>query len=150
MYNVPGGLTYGDGTFPRASNWSTLASGNSAIVHAFHDGYWGDWAFSVSAHDPVARTLEFGAGGWQEARGSGSGGVMYIENIFEEIDAPGEWVLNGTTLYFNFNDTVPDPNAGVPLFVATQLETVRLRAFGMIASRVSYACTRAQLCECCR
>ena len=124
QYHVPSGFSYNPAQqFPNAANWSNVAGG---IVHAFHDGYWGDWAFSVGSVNAAAGSITFSRGGWQEARGSGGGGVLYIENLLEELDAPGEWYLspNGT-LYFNFNASI-NPNAAPsqPALLATNLASV--------------------------
>jgi hypothetical protein len=61
-------------------------------------------------------------GGWQNNRPSGMHGQFrMVENIFEELDAPGEWFLDSktSTLYFY-------PPADVDLAKAT-IEAVRLR-----------------------
>ena len=36
-------------------------------------------------------TLNWTKGGYQECRGSSHGGAFFIENVFEELDAPGEY-----------------------------------------------------------
>ena len=61
-------------------------------------------------------------GGWQNNRPIGHARqYRFVENIFEELDAPGEWFLDAktSTLYFY-------PPAGVDLATAT-IEAVRLR-----------------------
>jgi hypothetical protein len=61
-------------------------------------------------------------GGWQNNRGGGiNGGIQFVENIFEELDAPHEWFLNASnhTLYFY-------PPAGLDLKNAV-VEATRLR-----------------------
>jgi len=59
--------------------------------------------------DATANTIDFGRGGFQEARGScGDGGhEWYIEGVKELTDAPGEWWFDDRTheLYFYFNST---------------------------------------------
>lgn len=119
QYQVPSGLVWGKGFSPRAANWSNPSTG---IVHAFHGGRWGDWAFSVAAVDGPSSTIHFGTGGWQEARGWNAGSEFYVENIFEELDAAGEWFLDSSsgTLYMAFNST---PTAATAL-LATQLENL--------------------------
>ena len=39
-------------------------------------------------------TLRWSFGGFQGARGSNDGKEWYVENIFEELDVPGEWFLD--------------------------------------------------------
>lgn len=120
---MPSGLTYSPSGFSdQVSSWSNASTG---IVHAFHCGKWGDWAFQVGGLDLNTSTISFSKGGWQEARGCSSGGGFYIENIFEEIDSPGEWYVDKVKkiLYFNFNGTgAPDPTTFE--MVATQIENL--------------------------
>jgi len=51
----------------------------------------------------------FSKGGFQGARGANSGGVFYVENIFEELDAVNEWFYDPSTqlLYLAFNSSSP-------------------------------------------
>lgn len=61
-----------------------------------HPEMWANWWFEVDrvnltdARKPV---IEFRRGGWQHAQGAGmkNGTAFFIENIKEELDAPGEW-----------------------------------------------------------
>lgn len=124
QYVVPSGLVYNNGSFSqRVSQWSYPEGG---IIHAFHGGRWGDWAFRVKNVVPETNSIFFAYGGWNEARGWGSGAEYYIENIMEEIDVPGEWYVNSSTnkLYVFFNGTSgtpPDPSIEL---VASQLINV--------------------------
>jgi hypothetical protein len=71
----------------RAARWSNPAGG---ILHALHPGEWGGVHFVISGKDKSGNVLF--QGGWQNNRGSGMHGMhRYVENIFEELDAPGEW-----------------------------------------------------------
>ena len=77
--------------YPRALNASERAT-----VEAYLRA---KWAVPQPAHcapppPPGATlTINFAYGGYQEARGSGinAGQHFYIENVLEELDAPGEW-----------------------------------------------------------
>ena len=83
-----------------------------AVVHMFHGSLWGGWQYQVAG---VARgfpdggkALAFGYGGYQEARGAGiTSNHFYLENVLEELDAPGEWYFspNESTLYYWPNTT---------------------------------------------
>ena len=54
-------------------------AGQGAVVQMFHGGLWGGWTYSVAAQTDSA--LEFGYGGYQEARGSGiNKNHYYVEN----------------------------------------------------------------------
>ncbi|RME94421.1 MAG: hypothetical protein D6766_05845, partial [Verrucomicrobia bacterium] len=82
----------------------------TGIVHAFHAHNWGNFQFRIRAVDWDRHEILFGEGGWQAQRRVGvgvkrpgsPGSPFYIENIFEELDAPFEWFLDTETdtLYF--------------------------------------------------
>ena len=82
----------------RAARWADPTGG---YFHAMHPARWGDFTWRITgkdAHNQV--TLE---GGWQNNRGAAAHEqIRFVENIFEELDAPGEWFLNFKThtLYF--------------------------------------------------
>ncbi|MEI7898938.1 MAG: DUF6288 domain-containing protein [bacterium] len=82
----------------RAARWSDPAGG---FVHALHGAAWGGVHYRITGKDATnAVSLE---GGWQNNRGSGMHEqCRYVENVFEELDAPGEWYHNATTstLYY--------------------------------------------------
>ena len=85
---MPGGLNAGPDTVPRMAAWTNW---KDAVVHAFHDSYWGDWAWQLQDIDPASGSIGFSKGGWQEARGSGGGDYLYYENLRSELDWAGEW-----------------------------------------------------------
>lgn len=60
-----------------------------------HPNSWGSWAFYVESFD--GKSMKFSRGGFQEARGGSGAGDMYIENVREELDAPGEFFLDTTS-----------------------------------------------------
>ncbi|MDF7806420.1 chitobiase/beta-hexosaminidase C-terminal domain-containing protein [Pontiellaceae bacterium B12219] len=81
----------------RVAQWKHPEQG---IVHAFHSKNWGNFQFAIREIDPAKRVIHFSEGGWQAQRRYGVGGKskghsegspFYIENIFEELDAPYEW-----------------------------------------------------------
>jgi hypothetical protein len=82
----------------RAAHWGEPAGG---YYHAMHPNLWGDFAWLITGKNPdgsVALT-----GGWQNNRGGAINlQIGFVENIFEELDSPGEWFLNHNThtLYF--------------------------------------------------
>ena len=89
-------------------------------MHAMHPARWGGFSYRITGKDDKGNvTLE---GGWQGNRpAQPHKDFRYVENIFEELDAPGEWFLNAktATLYFY-------PPTGLELSKAT-IEAVRLR-----------------------
>ena len=62
------------------------------------------------AHDEGMVSLYWTKGGFQECRGSYHGGAFFIENVLEELDAPGEYFYDkaGKKLYLYPNGTISD------------------------------------------
>jgi hypothetical protein len=112
------GGTAADALAPeRVARWSDPAGG---YVHAMHSALWGDMHWRILGKKADG-TLEL-EGGWQNNRPSPMHKQFrFVENIREELDAPGEWFQDhqsGTLYLF--------PPAGVELKTAT-VEAVRLR-----------------------
>jgi hypothetical protein len=77
----------------RIRRWAHPEGG---FIHAMHAYLWGDmhWRITGKASDS---TLAY-EGGWQNNRPSEMHGKFRIvENIFEELDAPGEWYYQAST-----------------------------------------------------
>lgn len=111
----PGGVAYGDDIQKTYSNAAT------GVVHMFHGGLWGGWQYQLRDQDTKSHSLLFSHGGYQEARGSGIGSNHYfVENIFEELDAPGEWFHDPVDekLYFWPNSTQPFVEVVAPVISA--------------------------------
>ena len=101
----------------RAARWANPTGG---YYHAMHPALWGDFTWRITGKGTNNEVkLE---GGWQNNRGAAAHrDIRFVENIFEELDAPGEWFLNSKThtLYFY-------PPAGLDLKSAV-VEATRLR-----------------------
>lgn len=101
----------------RAARWADPRGG---FIHAMHQHMWGDFHYVITGKDASgAVTYE---GGWQNNRRMGMHPEhRFVENLFEELDAPGEWFLDAKarTLYFL-------PPAGKDMAKAV-VEGVRLR-----------------------
>ena len=101
----------------RAANWADPTGG---YIHAMHLHRWGGYHYRITGKDAKGEvTYE---GGWQNNRQMGMHkNFRMVENIFEELDAPGEWFHNAktSTLYYM-------PNAGVDM-AKSKVEVVRLR-----------------------
>ncbi|WP_238388802.1 PDZ domain-containing protein [Roseimaritima ulvae] len=101
----------------RAANWADPAGG---YIHAMHRAGWGGYHYLITGKDADGDvTYE---GGWQNNRKMGMHkDHRMVENIFEELDAPGEWFHNAktSTLYYK-------PNPGTDLS-KVKVEVVRLR-----------------------
>ena len=82
----------------RTARWANPVGG---YYHAMHPAFWGDFTWRIKGKNTNGEpTLE---GGWQNNRGAAAHrDVRFVENIFEELDAPGEWFLDPKThtLYF--------------------------------------------------
>jgi len=114
----PGGVSYGGDINTTYGNPST------AVVHMFHGGLWGGWQFQVAGQYPNTSSLQFGYGGYQEARGSGiKHNHYYVDGLMEELDAPGEWFFDpvGSKMYYWPNTTGTLDHAEV---VAPLLSTI--------------------------
>ena len=98
----------------RVKKWSRPDGG---FLHALHKEKWGSKHYRITGVDHNGKlTL---TGGWQENRAGGwdevfRGGyhpeLLFVENIYEELDAPGEW-------FFDRQDSILylKPAAGVDL-----------------------------------
>lgn len=112
-YVIPQGLTYDPATFSsHVASWKKPTEG---LVHAFHNGHWGNWMFTIDHVNATSNTIYFGRGGIQEARGSNAGAEFYVENILEELDSPGEWYVDSESgiLYYYANSTDFNPEITV-------------------------------------
>jgi hypothetical protein len=101
----------------RVARWGDPSGG---YFHAMHPALWGDFTWRITGKDANGNALL--EGGWQNNRGAAAHReIRFVENIFEELDAPGEWFLNSKThtLYFY-------PPAGLDLKHAT-VEATRSR-----------------------
>jgi len=100
----------------RVARWSNPAGG---YIHAMHAALWGDMHWLILGKKADG-SLNY-EGGWQNNRASSMHKQFrFVENIFEELDAPGEWFHDASsqTLYCW-------PPAGVKLAEAV-VEGVRL------------------------
>jgi hypothetical protein len=112
------GGTAADAISPeRVARWADPAGG---YIHAMHRSLWGDMSWRILGKNPDG-TLQY-EGGWQNNRPSEMHKEFrFVENIMEELDAPGEWFHDSknATLYFM-------PPKGLNLKTAV-VEGVRLR-----------------------
>ena len=100
----------------RAARWKDPTGG---FIHALHSAEWGGMHYVITGKTNDNKiTYE---GGWQNNRPMGMHERRFVENILEELDAPGEWFLDAknSLLYFY-------PTAGLDFAKAT-IEAVRLK-----------------------
>ena len=72
-----------------------------AEIHIFQAAYWGNLQWKIKGIDFATNTIWFGDGGQQiGAKWSKDPAVLnkrsqfFIDNVFEELDSPGEWFLD--------------------------------------------------------
>jgi len=101
----------------RVASW---ANPEGAYVHAMHNALWGDMHWLIKGKNSDG-TLKM-EGGWQNNRPS----LMHpryrmVENVFEELDVPGEWFFNQKegVLYY-----LPLPGTAI---TSAKVEIVRLK-----------------------
>jgi hypothetical protein len=76
----------------RAARWADPAGG---YIHAMHRGRWGGYHYRITGKNADG-TVAY-EGGWQNNRQMGMHkDQRMVENIFEELDAPGEWFHDAT------------------------------------------------------
>lgn len=76
----------------RVKRWKNPAGG---YIHALHAHEWGGFHYRITGVDSEGN-LQM-EGGWQNNRPSKMHEkYRFVENIFEELDAPGEWWLDKT------------------------------------------------------
>lgn len=101
----------------RAARWADPQGG---FMHAMHADLWGGFSWRINGKD--AKDNLIFEGGWQNNRPAPPHhDYRFVENIFEELDAPGEWFLDSknNSLYYY-------PPVGVHLESAI-IEVVRLK-----------------------
>ena len=102
---APRGVQFDPATFT-SKRW---AHPEEAEIHIFQEAYWGNLQWRLKGIDHETHSIWFGEGGQQigakwdknPAR-VGSRSRYFIENVFEELDSPGEWFLDKRTniLYY--------------------------------------------------
>ncbi len=94
---APRGILFDPASFtPR--KW---ARPEEAVIHVFQAWEWGSLQWRIKGIDYPARAIWFGRGGFQMGAKWFDDPAMvdkdsrfFVENVFEELDAPGEWYLD--------------------------------------------------------
>ena len=84
----------------RAARWAD-PGGRRRYFHAMHPAMWGGFTWRITGKKANGEITK--EGGWQNNRGGAvHPTIRFVEKIFEELDAPGEWFLDRSThtLYF--------------------------------------------------
>ncbi len=85
-------------TLKRIASWQNPKGG---YIHAMHNALWGDMHWLITGKNTDG-TLQY-EGGWQNNRPSAMHPLyQMVENIFEELDTPGEWFYKADeqTIYY--------------------------------------------------
>ena len=97
---------------------SPYKDASQAIMFVWRPARWANWMFEIENYEPATNNFTFGKGGNQGARGNNAGGDFFIENVFEELDYPGEFFYNESTgnlfLYYNGTGMPPQNDIVVP------------------------------------
>jgi hypothetical protein len=101
----------------RIANWKNPEGG---YIHAMHIYLWGGMHYLIKGKNADGKLKT--EGGWQNNRPSEMhGAYRFVENIFEELDAPGEWYYNKVQRKIYYM-----PQAGTDMKTA-KVEVVRLK-----------------------
>jgi hypothetical protein len=103
----------------RVKKWDNPIGG---YVHVLHQGMWGSFHYRISGKDSNdSLQLE---GGWQNNRPAPwHKSYRFVENIFEELDAPNEWFYNSDE-GFLYLYPPKDVNMKTALFEKSQLNEI--------------------------
>ena len=111
------------------SPWVSSPATNPPLIHTWRAGRWFSWVMQLSGaprYDASTgqSTFDFSlrVGGNQGSRGGDAGQEMFVENVFDELDAPGEFFFDparpGTGkptlwLWHNASGGTPPPATGL-------------------------------------
>ena len=105
-YNGASSAAFSD---ERAKLWGNPTGG---FIHAMHSHHWGGYHYKITGKDDTGSVRY--EGGWQNNRQMGMHPKhRMVENIREELDAPGEWFFdnNEGLLYFKPTNAIALPTA---------------------------------------
>lgn len=102
-FRTPSGVVPKAGVLPNAPYKDV----SEAIFNVWRPARWANWMFKIANYDTKTNNFTFGYGGFQGARGENTGGDFFVENIFEELDNPGEFFFDKAAgkLYLYHNGT---------------------------------------------
>jgi hypothetical protein len=134
FYSPPAGYqcgthtTFGTSGFPqwpaglsqKLPNAPYAPAASRAVVHGFRANHWFTRQHQVASSSfnatSGATTLvfDYGRGGFQGAWGTTSDEEFFVENVFEELDAPAEWFHDAAAneLFVVWNATGAPPSTG--------------------------------------
>mmetsp|Transcript_55434 Transcript_55434/g.172019 ORF Transcript_55434/g.172019 Transcript_55434/m.172019 type:complete len:820 (-) Transcript_55434:96-2555(-) len=110
-YRTPSGVAPKSSALPKAP----YKDPSQLMFFIWRPRRWESWMFEVGDYkvtpEAPAGNYTFGRGGFQGARGENVGGDFFVENVFEELDNPGEFFYNESTgdLFLYYNGTGAPP-----------------------------------------
>ena len=109
-FRTPSGITPKADALPHLKSWKNP---KDAVWFVWRPARWSNWMFETGSVDQSNFT--FGKGGNQGARGNNQGGDFFVENIFEELDFPGEFFHDTRQgkLYLWHNGTGAPPTTAI-------------------------------------
>jgi hypothetical protein len=123
---APRGIRFDPATFS-GKQWTKP---EDAEIHIFQEAYWGNLQWKLRAVDRQTNSIWFAEGGQQiGAKWDKSPAVVgkrsrfFIENVFEELDSPGEWFFDKDN-HFLYYYPPPGMNLQTALIEVPQLEYV--------------------------
>ena len=116
VYQVPSAVAIPPEEAPR----TPYADPRGMLVQTWKPGHWASWTFEATSQERgfngTNATNYRLRGGFQGSRGDTQGEATYIENVYEELDAPGEFFFNESTrtlfLWHNESSGVAPPSDG--------------------------------------
>jgi hypothetical protein len=122
-FRTPTALQFPDAALPSAKSWKDPV-GDGAILNVYRPSRWSNWMFEMASFDAATRTIGFGKGGFQGARGADHGGDFFVENVREELDAPNEFFFDkvASKLYFFHNASAGTPPPASAVFRVPRLQ----------------------------
>ena len=123
---APRGIVFDPDNFTKM-RWKNSAE---AVIHIYQSYYWGNLQWRIKDIDWDNQRIWFGDGGQQmgakwSADPCNVNGYSryYVENVFEELDSPGEWFLDKYDgfLYYFPDESVDLQNAVVEVPIIEQI-----------------------------
>jgi hypothetical protein len=144
-YSAPVGMTISNASTSLPHTPYGPLAGSTALIHSWRAGRWFSWVFqseSATFDQSSGQTVfDFSVtvGGNQGSRGGDSGQEFFIENVKEELDAPGEFFYDATTkmLYLWYNATGSTPPPATNDAIVAPMLTVLINATGTQANPVT-------------
>ncbi|KAA9034382.1 PDZ domain-containing protein [Ginsengibacter hankyongi] len=107
----------------RINTWKNPAGG---YIHALHEGEWGSQDYLITGKKENGKLTY--TGGWQNNRPAPMHKqYRFVENIFEELDSPGEWFYDysAKTIYLYPPDGTDIKKSGFTISQLTDLIHIR-------------------------